>query len=198
MCPLPRERIYAPQLTAQGNDDQMFWGLAAMTAAELKLPDVSDGYSWLSLAQGVYNMQVGRWDTTTCNGGLRWQIWAYEAGYAMKNSISNGGLFQLAARLARYTNNATYAEWAEKIWDWSASVPLLSNSTWNVADSTDVDNGCTTQGNNQWTYNYGAYLAGAAYMYNYVSFYMVSGIRRWTARRLTDGCLDKRHGFQVD
>ncbi|KAL5359001.1 glycosyl hydrolase family 76-domain-containing protein [Aspergillus floccosus] len=153
--------------TYLGNDDQMFWGLAAMTAAELKLPDVSDGYSWLSLAQGVFNMQAGRWDTTTCDGGLRWQIWAYQAGYGMKNSISNGGLFQLAARLARYTNNATYAEWAEKIWDWSASVPLLSNSSWNVADSTDVDDGCSTQGNNQWTYNYGVYLGGAAYMYNY-------------------------------
>lgn len=149
----------------------MFWGLAAMTAAELQLPDVSDGYSWLSLAQGVFNTQVKRWDTTSCNGGLRWQIWAYQAGYAMKNTISNAGLFQLAARLARYTGNSTYADWAETIWDWSASVPLLSNSTWNVADSTDTGNGCTTQGNNQWTYNYGAYIGGAAYLYNYVSIF---------------------------
>ncbi|PWY69733.1 glycosyl hydrolase family 76 protein [Aspergillus heteromorphus CBS 117.55] len=150
-----------------GNDDQMFWGLAAMTAAEIEFADSSDGYSWLALAQGVYNTQVDRWDSSTCGGGLRWQIWPYEAGYEMKNSISNGGLFQLAARLARYTSNDTYADWAEKIWDWCTSTPLLNNETWNVADSTDISNGCTTQGDNQWSYNYGTFLMGAAYMYNY-------------------------------
>ena len=146
----------------------MFWGLAAMTAAEIEFADSSSGYSWLALAQGVYNTQVDRWDSKTCGGGLRWQIWPYEAGYDMKNSISNGGLFQLAARLARYTSNDTYADWAEKIFDWAASTPLLNNETWNVADSTDVGNDCTTQGNNQWSYNYGTFLMGAAYMYNYV------------------------------
>ncbi|KAB8266194.1 glycosyl hydrolase family 76-domain-containing protein [Aspergillus pseudonomiae] len=152
-----------------GNDDQMFWGLAAITAAELQFPEVSDGYSWLSLAQGVFNTQVKRWDTSSCAGGMRWQIYTYEAGYRMKNSISNGGLFQLAARLARYTNNQTYADWAEKIWDWSASTPLLNTNTWNVADSTDVDDNCTSQGNTQWTYNYGSFIGGAAYMYNYTN-----------------------------
>lgn len=146
----------------------MFWGLAAMTGAELNFPDSSDGYSWLSLAQGVFNTQVARWDNSTCNGGMRWQIYTYESGYTMKNAISNGGLFQLSARLARYTSNQTYYDWAERIWDWSVTTPLLSNSTWNVADSTSTTNDCSTQGDNQWSYNYGAYLGGAAYMYNYV------------------------------
>ncbi|KAB8227000.1 glycoside hydrolase family 76 protein [Aspergillus alliaceus] len=149
-----------------GNDDQAFWGIAAMTAAETKFPDVENGYSWLSLAQGVFNAQAARWDSADCGGGLRWQIFPYQAGYAMKNAISNGLLFQLAARLARYTNNQTYTDWAEKVWDWSASSPLLNTTTWNVADSTDIAGGCTSQGNNQWSYNYGTYLIGAAYMYN--------------------------------
>ncbi|GLA25490.1 hypothetical protein AnigIFM63604_007175 [Aspergillus niger] len=152
-----------------GNDDQMFWGLAAMTGAELNFPDSSDGYSWLSLAQGVFNTQVARWDDSTCDGGMRWQIYTYESGYTMKNAISNGGLFQLSARLARYTSNQTYYDWAERIWDWSVTTPLLSNSTWNVADSTSTTNDCSTQGDNQWSYNYGAYLGGAAYMYNYTN-----------------------------
>ncbi|GFF48527.1 mannan endo-1,6-alpha-mannosidase DCW1 [Aspergillus udagawae] len=152
-----------------GNDDQMFWGLAAMLAAEIQFPDRSEGYSWLSLAQGVYNTQVDRWDTSTCGGGLRWQLYTYQAGYTMKNAISNGGLFQLAARLARYTNNHTYYEWAEKVWDWSCSSPLLNNKTWSVADSTNVEDGCKSQGNNQWSYNYGTYLMGAAYMWNYTN-----------------------------
>lgn len=148
----------------------MFWGLAAITAAELQYPEVDGGYSWLELAQGVFNSQLARWDTSTCNGGLRWQIYAYQAGYDMKNTISNGGLFQLAARLAHYTYNQTYAEWAENIWDWSASTPLLSNSTWNVADSVNIQDDCTSQGNNQWSYNYGTLLSGAVYMYDYVWF----------------------------
>ena len=152
-----------------GNDDQVFWGLAAMTAAEVNFPEQEGQPSWLSLAQGVYNSQIPRWDTTSCGGGMRWQIWPYEAGYDIKNSISNGGLFQLAARLARYTNNATYAEWAEKIWDWSEDSPLLTNGTWRVIDSTSTDSNCTTKGELQRTYNYGTYFNGAAYMYNYVS-----------------------------
>jgi mannan endo-1,6-alpha-mannosidase len=147
----------------------MFWGLAAMTAAELQFADVSDGFSWLSLAQGVFNTQIKRWDTTACNGGMRWQIYPYQSGYTMKNSISNGGLFQLSARLARYTGDDTYITWAKKIWNWSLSSPLLSNSTWNVADSTNMDDDCATQGNTQWSYNYGTYMMGAAYMYNHVS-----------------------------
>ncbi|KAJ5131792.1 hypothetical protein N7448_005950 [Penicillium atrosanguineum] len=152
-----------------GNDDQMFWGLAAMSAAEMKFPDRSSGYSWLSLAQGVFNTQKARWDTTSCGGGLRWQIFVYQAGYTMKNSVSNGGFFQLAARLARYTDDNEYLTWAEKIWDWSVSSPLVNNQTWNVADSTQCADDCANAGNVQWTYNYGAYLMGAAYLYNYTS-----------------------------
>ncbi|KAL5334198.1 glycoside hydrolase [Aspergillus crustosus] len=149
-----------------GNDDQFFWGAAAMTAAEVGFPEDDDGYSWLSLAQGVFNSQIARWDTANCGGGLRWQLYPYQAGYLLKNAISNGGLFQLAARLARYTGNDTYSDWATTIWDWSVSSPLVNNKTWNVADSTDINNGCSTQGNNQWSYNYGTYIIGAAYMYN--------------------------------
>ncbi|KAL4907377.1 hypothetical protein BDW74DRAFT_189796 [Aspergillus multicolor] len=134
-----------------GNDDQMFWGLAAMTAAELNFPEEEDQPSWVSLAQGVFNTQVPRWDETACGGGMRWQIWPFEAGYTMKNAISNGGLFQLAARLARYTNNDTYFQWAEKIWDWSATTPLLKSDDWTIADSTSAAYMYnTTNGGQKW------------------------------------------------
>ncbi|KAL4948263.1 glycoside hydrolase [Aspergillus filifer] len=168
-----------------GNDDQFFWGAAAMTAAEVGFPedDSDDAYSWLSLAQGVFNSQKNGWDTTSCGGGLRWQLYPYQAGYAMKNAISNGGFFQLAARLARYTANDTYADWAQKAWDWVVTTPLVNNKTWNVADSTNIDDDCTSQGNNQWSYNYGSYLAGAAYMYNYTEK------AEW--KKVVDGLLGK-------
>ncbi|PWY73635.1 glycosyl hydrolase [Aspergillus heteromorphus CBS 117.55] len=157
-----------------GNDDQMFWGLAAITASEAGFPEVSNKPSWTSLARAVFNMQINRWDDTACHGGMRWQVWPYQAGYTMKNAISNGGLFELSARLARFTKNETYAQWAEKIWDWSATTPLLDTNvsaglTWNIADSTSNEAGCQDAGNNQWSYNYGTYLAGAAFMYNYTN-----------------------------
>lgn len=151
-----------------GNDDQVFWGLAAMTAAEFNFPEQSGQPSWLSLAQGVFNTQAPRWDTSSCHGGMRWQIWPYQSGYTTKNAISNGGLFQLSARLALYTKNTTYSEWAERIWDWSATTPLLKEKNWNIADSTTCASQCTDHGDWQWTYNYGTYISGAAYMYNYV------------------------------
>lgn len=151
-----------------GNDDQVFWGLAAITAAELDFPERQDDSSWLSLAQGVFNTQVPRWDTTSCKGGLRWQIYPYQAGYTTKNSVSNGGLFHLAARLARYTGNQTYFDWAEKIWDWSATTPLLRTDVWTIADTTTAQTNCKDHGDLQWTYNYGQYIGGASYMYNIV------------------------------
>jgi Glycosyl hydrolase family 76. len=153
-----------------GNDDQVFWGLAAMTAAELNYPESDGQPSWVSLAQGVFNTQAPRWDTSSCHGGMRWQIWPYQAGYTTKNAISNGGLFQLSARLALYTGNTTYSEWAERIWDWSATTPLLKQKNWNIADSTTCETQCTDHGDWQWTYNYATYVSGAAYMYNYVRF----------------------------
>jgi len=53
-----------------------------------------------------------------------------------KNSISNGAFFQISARLARFTGNQTYVDWAEKIWDWVEEIGLMS-STYDIYDGTD-------------------------------------------------------------
>ena len=157
------------QTTTEGNDDQGFWAMAAMSAAELNFPDPpADQPQWLALAQAVFNSQAARWDTTTCAGGLRWQIFTFNSGYDYKNSISNGCFFNVAARLARYTGNSTYADWAEKTYDWVTSVGLMS-PTYQIFDGTDDTQNCTSLNHIQWTYNAGVYLLGAATMYNYVS-----------------------------
>lgn len=153
---------------SQGNDDQGFWALSAMSAAEKNFPDPpADQPQWLALAQGVFNSQALRWDNLTCGGGLRWQIYTFNAGYGYKNTISNGCFFQLAARLARYTGNATYAEWAEKTYEWTASIGLLSKD-YKLFDGSDSTLNCSELNHIQWTYNAGIFLAGAAYMYNFV------------------------------
>ncbi|KAJ5323110.1 hypothetical protein N7452_011399 [Penicillium brevicompactum] len=135
------------------------------------------GDTWLTLAERVFYNQKsptgGGWDTTICGGGLRWQKDVWQGGYTMKNSVSNGGFFMLAARLAWYTQDDEYATWAEKVWDWSTSVNLVNNKTWEVADSvsqgTGGPNGCTLPDHTRWTYNYGTFLSGAAYMYAYTN-----------------------------
>jgi mannan endo-1,6-alpha-mannosidase len=45
----------------------------------------------------------------------------------------------------------------------------LKKKNWNIADTTNVDANCKDHGDWQWTYNYATYIAGAGYMYNYVS-----------------------------
>ncbi|KAJ5110945.1 endo mannanase GH76 family [Penicillium argentinense] len=152
-----------------GNDDQLTWGLAAMTAAELDYPQNSSMLTWAMLAENVWNVILSRWDEENCYGGLRWQIWPYQIGYTMKNAYTNGAFFELSARLGRFTKNQTYVDWAEKIWEWSAKSSLLDVDTWKIYDSTNCKDNCEAASHIQWSYNYGTYMTGAAYMYNQVS-----------------------------
>lgn len=167
----PEENFNPPnQSKNMGVDDQAFWAFAALDAAEAGLPDTGGSDpSWLALAQAVFNFQANLWDEKACKGGLRWQVYSFNAGYNLKNTISNGGNFQLAARLARYTGNQTYADWAEKVWDWMAQSPLFQegDNMLYIWDNTDVNNGCIDTERHAWTYNYGTMLVGAAYLYNF-------------------------------
>ncbi|KAI0814618.1 cell wall glycosyl hydrolase [Xylaria sp. FL0064] len=154
------------QTRTLGNDDQGFWAMAAMSAAENNFPNPPpDQPQWLALAQAVFNEYVDRWDTDTCSGGLRWQIFTFNTGFNYKNSISNGCFFNIAARLTRYTGNQTYADWAEKVWDWMTQVQFI-DADFNIYDGAGVEEGCTVISRQQWTYNAGIFLHGAAVMYN--------------------------------
>ncbi|KAI1197207.1 glycoside hydrolase family 76 protein [Nemania serpens] len=162
------DKDYMPtnQTRTLGNDDQGFWAMAAMSAAENNFPNPpSDQPQWLALAQAVFNEYVDRWDPDTCGGGLRWQVFTFNNGFNYKNSISNGCFFNIAARLARYTGNQTYADWAGKVWDWMTEVQFI-DADFNVYDGAGVEDGCVTISRPQWTYNAGIFLHGAAVMYN--------------------------------
>lgn len=162
------ENDYEPpnQTLSMGNDDQAFWGIAALVAAERGFPDPpKDKPQWLALAQAVFNRQAGRWDTLSCNGGLRWQVVVSNKGYDYKNSVSNGLFFQMGGRLARYTGNQTYADLGEKAYNWCKEMGLLSNKYY-VYDGAHLPD-CTVSSKLQWSYNAGVFLAGAAAMYDY-------------------------------
>jgi mannan endo-1,6-alpha-mannosidase len=168
----PNYDYMPPNHTASlGNDDQGFWGMSAMLAAENKFPNPpEDKPQWLALAQGVFHTQASpeRHDNT-CNGGLRWQVPPTNAGYNYKNTIANACFFNLGARLARYTSNATYAEWATKTFEWLWNVQYIDHKDWRVYDGGHVEHNCTDINKAQFSYNAGLLLQGAAFMYNYTN-----------------------------
>lgn len=164
----PGRNFFVPEYRMQiGNDDQGFWALAAMSALETRFPNPPpDQPRWLALAEAVFDDIAGRWDTGSCAGGLKWQVAGGNPhGYEYKNAVSNGALFQLAARLFRYTGNATYAAWAARTWDWSARVGLI-DAACNVYDGTDDAINCTAVNHVQWSYNVAIFLHGAAALYS--------------------------------
>ncbi|KAF8855286.1 mannan endo-1,6-alpha-mannosidase [Acephala macrosclerotiorum] len=172
----------------EGNDDQAFWGFATMSAAEKDYPQPTIGnYSWVQLTENLWNTQIRRWDNTSCNGGLKWQVFTFNNGYDYKNSVSNGAFFQLSARLARFTGNQTYIEWAEKSYNWSVAVGLITPD-YHVFDGTDDLKNCSSQNQILWTYNAGIYLYGSAILYNYTN-----GSALWQQR--TEGFLNATANF---
>lgn len=173
------------QTLTLGNDDQGFWAMAAMSAAENKFPDPSESEpQWLALAQACFNQWVTRWEESVCFGGLRWQIFEFNKGFDYKNSISNGCFFNVAARLARYTGNDTYAEWAEKIWDWQVDTGLITENyaVYDGAHEQPPGEKCPPTDKNRWSYNAGIFLVGSAFMANYTDD------QKWLDR--TDGLLE--------
>jgi mannan endo-1,6-alpha-mannosidase len=172
----------------EGNDDQAFWGFATMSAAEKNFPQPTVGnYSWVQLTENLWNTQVRRWDTSTCNGGLKWQIFPFNNGYNYKNSVSNGAFFQLSARLARFTGNQTYIEWANRAYDWMDNVGLIDPG-YHIFDGADELKNCSDQNLIIWTYNAGIALYGAAVLYNYTN-----GSVLWAER--TEGFLSATANF---
>lgn len=160
---------YMPMAQAKqlGNDDQAFWGMAAMAAAEYNFPNPpKDKPQWLALAQAVFTTQASRWDNATCGGGLRWQIFPFNNGYRYKNTISNGCFFNLAARLHAYTGNTTYLRWAKSSWDWTRQIGLV-NDQYGYFDGTDVEKrNCSEVDRTRWSYNPAIHMHGFAVLYN--------------------------------
>lgn len=166
------DRNYMPPayFASLGNDDQAFWAMACLTANEYEFP-VPDGEApslWFDLAQAAFDTQAARWGTDVCAGGLRWQIFESNAGWDYKNSISNGAFFNLAARLLRYTGNQTYADWAERSYDWMSEIGLIGDS-YIVFDGTDPKINCSEINHVAWSYNPSVLLYGTAMMFNYTN-----------------------------
>lgn len=165
------------QSFVEGNDDQGIWGLTILQALEQNFTEWNTA-SWLELAQAIYNTMNKRWDPDNCGGGLRWQIFQWNSGYDYKNSISNGCLFHIAARLARYTGNQTYIDTAERVWDWMGQANFFTeeNGAYIIYDGAKIANNCSQVTKFKWSYTYGVFMSGAAYLYNH------TGDEKWLTR----------------
>ncbi|KAI2623991.1 glycoside hydrolase family 76 protein [Hypomontagnella submonticulosa] len=172
----------------EANDDQVYWVYNALTALEYDfeaLPCKKKNAdecvnSWLAIGTNAFEDFVIRWnkDSTTCGGGLKWQYIESANGYYYKNSVSNAGFFQTAARLARYTGNQTFADWATRVWDWSTSVGFVSTD-FHVFDGAgdDKDANCSAVNHDEWSYNIASFIHGAAHMYAFSN-----GSSTWESR----------------
>lgn len=176
----------------QGNDDIAFWTFNMLAAAERNLPQVDDANvpSWLQVAQNSWNSLSGRWNMSACGGGLLWQIFPENPnGLNYRNSVSNGGLFQISARLYRATGNQTYLDWANKVWDWSVAVKMIDKDYF-VYDGADSNTNCTDMNPVSFSYSAGIYLYGAAVLANATDGASAS---TWTQR--TEGLLQASRSF---
>ncbi|KAK0666817.1 glycosyl hydrolase family 76-domain-containing protein [Cercophora samala] len=189
----PNNDFMPPNHTAGlSNDDQGFWGLAAMQAAELNFP-ASPIISWVNLTRNVWVSQARRFEQEekqeACDGGLRWQVPPTNAGYDYKNTISNAVFINLGARLGRWTGNATYVEWADRAWTWLTDVGFLTED-FSAYDGAHVQTNCTDINKIEFSYNSGILLQSAAFLYNQTTG---DDQKRWRDRvtGLTKAILDK-------
>ncbi|KAG8167777.1 hypothetical protein KVR01_003466 [Diaporthe batatas] len=144
----PYRNYMEPNVSAfMGNDDQAFWGLSAMLAAESNFQNPApEDPQWLALAKAVF---------------------ALNGGYDYKNSISNGLYFNLAARLARYTGDGSYAQHAAETFEWMLRVGLIDGDSFDVFDGAHAQHDCRDINRAQFSYNVAVLLHGAAFMYDF-------------------------------
>jgi len=87
--------------------------------------------------------------------------------------------FQLAARLALFTRNQTYADWAEKTFDWLEMTGFVDQNG-SVYEGADGTINCTEINHIEWTATAGALIFGSALMYD-----ISNASKQWSDRLST-------------
>lgn len=168
---------------SMGNDDQAFWALAALVAAETGFtdPPADTKLDWLALAQAVFNEQTEadrRSQSGNCNGLLRWQAFNINNGWDYINTIANTCYFNIGARLARYFENDTLADMAGQTYDMLKNVHYIDDDG-NVYDGGHEPNDCKDINRAQFSYNAALLVQGLGYLYNMVSDLPRRGACSW-------------------
>lgn len=157
--PLPWWPEGGGEFRADSTDDTGWWALALTT-----LHDLTGDPEWLRVARLDEAYMFAYWNTTTCGGGLIWDIEKRE----YHNAISNELYLALTARLSLEGGDAAAAHYylnqSQVEWDWFAASGMI-NAEGLVNDGLTQDAACTNNGSPTWTYNQGVLLGGLVDLY---------------------------------
>ncbi|KAI2465347.1 glycoside hydrolase family 76 protein [Annulohypoxylon bovei var. microspora] len=136
---------------ADSTDDTGWWALAMLSMYEL-----TGNEMYLDIAKEDEKYMFGYWNTTTCGGGLIWNI---PAG-TYHNAISNELYLELTAKLHNLIPDDTvYLSHSIMEWEWFADSGMI-NSQNLINDGLTDDTACVNNGMTTWTYNQGVILGG--------------------------------------
>lgn len=123
-------------------DDSGWWGVAWM-----KLAERTGKAEYLQTAKAIHAHMAATWQTDK-GGGV---LWCLDKDKQKTNAITNNLFLILSARLAKYTGESSYRDWARRSCTWLKEQKLF--------DGTGVVDGPGHTGD-YWSYNQGTYLAG--------------------------------------
>ncbi|KAL7619373.1 hypothetical protein AAE478_009910 [Parahypoxylon ruwenzoriense] len=139
------------EFRADSTDDTGWWALAMTSMYEL-----TSNYEYLEIAKLDEAYMYEYWNTTTCGGGLIWNIPAE----TYHNAISNELYLELTARLHNLIpGDTTYLQRSLQEWQWFSKSSMI-NAENLVNDGLTDDAACVNNGRTTWTYNQGVILGG--------------------------------------
>lgn len=149
--PLPWWPEGGGEFRADSTDDTGWWALALSTLYELTGDD-----EWLGISKLDEEYMWKYWNTTTCGGGLIWDI----EFRTYQNAISNELYLTLTARLhSLISGDDKYLNQSLVEWDWFAATGMI-NAEDLINDGLTEDAACVNNGQTVWTYNQGVLLGG--------------------------------------
>ena len=150
-------------------DDMGWYGLSYARIHEtLNLPE------FLESATAIFNWswKTG-WDkNNTCSGGF----W-FDNLFNSKQTITNVEMLQLGAKLYRLTNNKTFLEKVDKIYNFILNNDVINKTSYLLSGG--VNTNCTGDGSEGYTYNSGIFIGALVEMFKIHRnvFYLDLGVK---------------------
>ncbi|KAI8924138.1 glycoside hydrolase [Entophlyctis helioformis] len=160
------QRSVAATLLGRWNDDIGWYGLAALTGAELFGKDAKMPRSQLTyyqVALKTFDEMYEQWDTTSCGGGIFWSRDRVNPKTKdFKSAISNSQAIMLAARLYILSGDRTLLTKAQTITEWFKT-SRIQTASGNVLDGISADR-CRYD-IREYSYNSGMLVGALAWLY---------------------------------
>ncbi|KAI5859844.1 glycoside hydrolase family 76 protein [Durotheca rogersii] len=149
--PLPWWPDGGGEFRADSSDDTGWWALALVSLYEL-----TGDSQYLEIAKLDEEYMYWYWNTTTCRGGLIWDI----RTRTYHNAISNELYLELTAKLHNLIpGDSVYLERSLQEWDWFSRSGMINGENL-INDGLTRDDACVNNGDSIWTYNQGVILGG--------------------------------------